>query len=377
MVSMRSIHFKRWTTQLKDAGHDVHWFDILDGGRIDELDWVTQHTQWRYKYPRLKGRFFLKNKFPKIHKLLENDLTKEFERLLQKIQPDVVHSFVLYKCCVPIFPVMQKYPGIKWIYSSWGSDLFYFKELPEYRKDIERVLPRIDYLFTDNKRDHYIAKELGFSGEFLGAFPGGGGFPIVKLEPYVMPVTKRKTILIKGYQGRSGRALPVLKALKQITFSLDEYKFVVFGADEEVVAFIEKDKFLRTRIHKIYAKKNMLPHQTVLELMGRSLLYIGNSNSDGMPNTLLEAIIMGAFPIQSNPGGVTEELITHHENGLLIGGHENEAEILTHIETALSEPDLIEKAFTFNQQLKQQLDYTKIQEQVVNCYRKIENELND
>ncbi|NJW54414.1 glycosyltransferase, partial [Salinimicrobium oceani] len=44
----------------------------------------------------------------------------------------------------------------------------------------------------------------------------------------------------------------------------------------------------------------------------------GNSISDGIPNTLIEAFIMGAFPIQSNPGGVSEELIENGSNGLLI-----------------------------------------------------------
>jgi hypothetical protein len=42
---------------------------------------------------------------------------------------------------------------------------------------------------------------------------------------------------------------------------------------------------------------------------GQSILHIGNSISDGMPNALLEAMGMGAFPIQSNPGKVSEEVI--------------------------------------------------------------------
>jgi hypothetical protein len=40
----------------------------------------------------------------------------------------------------------------------------------------------------------------------------------------------------------------------------------------------------------------------------QSVLHIGNSISDGMPNALLEAMGMGAFSIQSNPGKVSEEV---------------------------------------------------------------------
>ena len=44
-----------------------------------------------------------------------------------------------------------------------------------------------------------------------------------------------------------------------------------------------------------------LPQDELMKLIGKSLIYIGNSISDGMPNTLLEAIVMGVFRIQSNP----------------------------------------------------------------------------
>ena len=58
--------------------------------------------------------------------------------------------------------------------------------------------------------------------------------------------------------------------------------------------------------------------------MGKSGIHIANSISDGMPNALLEAMGMGAFPIQSNPGKVSEEVITHGKNGFLIEDQNDE-----------------------------------------------------
>jgi len=370
MVSMRSIHFTRWTQQLQDSGHEVHWFDILNGGYIKELEWVNQHTGWRYKGGDFKGRFFLKKNLPGVHKLFENDVEKTFEKVMNEVQPDVVHSFVMYKCCVPIFPVMQRNSNCKWIYSSWGSDLFYFRDIPEYRSDLERILPHIDYMFNDNKRDHGIAKELGFKGTFLGAFPGGGGFHLESYQKYIEPLPQRRTILVKGYQGRSGKALEVLEAIVALN-DLQDYDIVVFGADPEVENAIVENELWKERIHQVHSKQNMLSHIQVIKLMGKSLLYIGNSNSDGMPNTLLEAIIMGAFPIQSNPGGVTEEIITHGLNGLLIQDHTNSQEIKNHIVAALANSSLLEAAFTYNQKLKEKLEYGKIQQQVLHCYNQV------
>lgn len=370
IVAMRSIHTIRWVSQLENSGHEIHWFDILNGGRINEWSHVTQHTDWRYKFGDFKGRFFLKKYLPWIHNFVECDVEKEFNKLLKKIQPDVVHSFVLYKCCVPIFPEMQKHPAIKWIYSSWGSDLYYFRNIPKYKKDIQMVLPRIDYLFTDTLRDFKIATDLGFKNKFLGVFPGGGGFHLTKLEPFIRPFASKKNILVKGYQGRSGRAITVLKALLSLNKQLQGHNVIVFGASDEVQNYLKEKEIPDNWI--VHSK---LSHIEVLKLMGEALIYIGNSASDGMPNTLLEAIIMGAFPIQSNPGGASAEIIEDSKNGLLIDDCEDEVEISEKINFAMSNKELLQSANKINQEIRTSLAYDVIQHKVLEKYNLVAREL--
>lgn len=364
MVSMNSIHFQRWTAQLRDSGHEVHWFDIRGGGKNVSLDFVTQHTNWKYRFK--KGRYLLKKiskVLPFLKPIFERNTATIFQKKLQEIQPDVVHSFALYVSCTPILKVM-KASKIPWIYSSWGSDLFYFKEIPNYRKDIEAVLPEIDYIFTDCYRDQALAKSLGFSGTSLGVFPGGGGFDLEATEAYVKPTTERAIILVKGYQGRSGRAIPVLKALKNIENQLGSYKVVVFGCSPETLVF-------QTQMPDMWVFHKQMSHPEILQLMGSSLLYIGNSNSDGMPNTLLEAICMGAFPIQSNPGNASAEIIIPGVNGLLIEDCEAIATIEKQLLEALQNPTLIATAFLHNQELKKQWARDTIQSQVINAYESV------
>jgi glycosyltransferase involved in cell wall biosynthesis len=67
-----------------------------------------------------------------------------------------------------------------------------------------------------------------------------------------------------------------------------------------------------------------------------------------MPNVLLEAMGMGAFPIQSNPGNVSEEVIEHGVNGYLISNPLDIHEIAGWIEKALVNNQLREQAQTFN-----------------------------
>lgn len=373
MVSMNSIHFQRWTNQLKDSGHEVFWFDINDGATVPSLSWLTAFQNWKHRWPKWRGRYFIKKKLPNLYKALERDTAKAFENVLLEVKPDVVHSFVLYLSCVPILKVMQRHSNLKWIYSSWGSDLYYFKDFPAYRKDIEAVLQRVNYLFTDCKRDVQLAKDMGFKGTVLGTFPGGGGYDFSVANTYIKtPVLERKIILIKGYQGRSGRAIEVLKALEQLNGELKKYQLVIFGADPEVLSYIEHHTFFKDLEVRVYSKSKMLSHQTILELMGRALLYIGNSASDGLPNTLLEAVICGAFPIQSNPGGASEDLITNEKNGLLIQDCCHIESITLQIKKALDTPNLIEQAFHFNQKtVKPQLEITIIKAKVLEAYRSV------
>lgn len=372
MVAPPSLHFFRWTDQLKEAGHEVYWFDITGAGeRVERINWVRQIVDWRLKYD-YPGRYLLKERMRKSYDWLqqfnEKDVAAVFEKLLLEIQPAVVHSFALYVSCTPILEVMKRYKNLKWIYSSWGSDLYYFQNEPIYLEDIKKVLARVNYLFTDCQRDYELAKTFGFNGEFLGVFPGGGGFPLKAMKADCLPFEQRNIILIKGFQGRSGRAIPVLKAIGKIKDTFQDYEIIVFGSDKEVIDYAEASFLSQWDNFSIFGK---LPHRKILKLMGKSLIYIGNSNSDGMPNTLLEAICMGVFPIQSNPGGATSEIITDGLNGLLIQDCEDVGEISGKIELALTELNLCE-AISFNERkFRNQFSDNEIQNKIIKKYNHI------
>lgn len=366
IVAMRSIHTIRWVSQLKDSGHDVYWFDILNGGYIPEWDWVTQHTNWRYKFGNFKGRYFIKRHIPWFHRLFENSAEQKFIGLLDEIKPDVVHSFVMYNCTVPLISIMKKNKHINWIYSAWGNDLYYYRNIATYKEDILKVLPRLDYMFADCHRDISIAKEMGFNGKSLGVFPTGGGYQLDKYDLFNQALEKRNIILIKGYEQRFGKAINVVLALKNIRDQLKNYEVIVFGADENFNTAL----FGISNIDFIEIKQH-ISHNEVLALMGESLIYIGNSISDGMPNTLLEAIIMGSFPIQSNPGGATEEIIQNNVNGLLIENPESIEEIQERVLFALSNEKLLNDAHFYNKELRETLEYEYIRNEVLKAYDSI------
>jgi glycosyltransferase involved in cell wall biosynthesis len=371
-VSMPSVHVIRWIENLKGTSYELYWFDVLGRGRLETLDSVHQFTDWKKrKLAPIKGEYFLHKKIPNIYQkikpFLEVSVNEALEKIILEIQPDIIHSFEMQGCSYPILKTMNKYPVIKWLYSCWGNDIFYYQPFPEHSKKIKQVLQRVDYLHTDCQRDYILAQQLGFAGKHMGVIPGGTGYKLEELESFKLPIEDRKIILVKGYEHHLGRGLNVVKALQAIQNQIQNYKVVVFGAHPKVIDYIEFNQ-----LDFIVYDRHGLSHQELMEVMGKSLLYIGNSISDGMPNTLLEAIVMGAFPMQSNPGGVTQEIIKDGINGFLIQDPESIFEIQQHIEEALKDTARLINAQNINATIaRRQLDYSLNRNKVLELYERL------
>lgn len=355
---MPSVHVTRWIDNLKDTSHQLYWFDVMSRGNLETINSVIQYTDWKKrKLPRIKGEYFLSKKAPNLYEkiilYLEVAANEALENIICHLQPDVIHSFEMQGCNYPILKTMKKYPNIKWIYSCWGNDLFYFQQFPKHLNKIKEVLTRVNFLHTDCQRDFILASHLGFCGKHLGVIPGGTGYNLENLFSLKNPVSQRKIILVKGYEHIFGRGLNIVKALQNLTNEINGYEVVVFGAHQRIIDYVISNNLN----FKVY-NRHALSQQELLVLMGASIIYIGNSISDGMPNTLLEAIIMGAFPIQSNPGGVTAEIIENGINGYLINDAESISEIENLIINTIDNNSLITSAALINEKIAiQRLDY--------------------
>lgn len=375
---MVSIHFTRWVEQLKDSGHEIYWFDPLDGTYDNKnLNWIHYCKQWRLRW-NFPGRYFVKNKIPWLYKYIkrinERPIAKAFEAYLNEVKPDVVHSFVLQSGTLPLVVPMQRHSKLPWVYSAWGNDLYFRQKNNKDLAGIQYTLPYIHFMFADCSRDYFLAKRHGFKGTYLGTFPGGGGYEFKKYTPFLTDWKVRKTILIKGYQGKLGRCNKVLEAISGLQSELHDFNIVVFGANALVKSASESLGLSEWDNFTIYEQ---LTHIEVLRLMGNSKIYIGNSISDGMPNTLLEAILMEVFPIQSNPGGATEELIADGVNGFLLKSPEDASDIAKQIKRAVHDTILIENAVKHNtQHIKPYLEREYIRKQVLEAYKTIEKSIN-
>jgi glycosyltransferase involved in cell wall biosynthesis len=91
-----------------------------------------------------------------------------------------------------------------------------------------------------------------------------------------------------------------------------------------------------------------------------------------MPNSLLEAMGMGAFPIQSNPGKVSEEVMTHGVNGFLIENPLDSFEIANWIRKAFTNDELRANAQKYNVDfVKKNYNREYLKTEIVQLYKSI------
>jgi hypothetical protein len=253
--------------------------------------------------------------------------------------------------------------------TTWGSDIYHFMQFPEHLPKIKAVLSQCQYLIPDCARDVPLARELGFTGSVPMILPGAGGYRVAEMRSLIQEpdVKKRRLIMLKGYEGWAGRANHALQAIESCADVLNGYEIVVYLASPSIVEKVnamQKTTGLNIRVLP------RSPHRTILELFGQARIAIGINQTDGVPNAMLEAMTMGAFPIQSDTES-TAEWLTNGVNGLLVD-HQDPAAITGAIRKAVTDDVLVEKASQLNFELIfNKLDLSIVQPRVIEMYQAI------
>jgi len=381
-----SVHAARWVNQLRDEQWNIHLFPIDESPLHSEFKNITVHPLFRHKglnhnsnisqsgfwWPFERGR-------TRFEKALENISPKRVSRsarLVRKIRylkPDIVHCLEVQHAGYLTLEA-KNYLGKKfptWIVSNWGSDIYLFGRISKHREKIKKVLSECDYYASECHRDMKLAWEYGFKGEVLPVLPNAGGYDLDLLRSFRQPgaTSERRLILLKGYQGWAGRALVGLRALELSAKYLKGYKVVIYLAGEEVEIAAELVS------SSIGVPVDIIPyssHEDILRLHGKARLSIGLSISDAISTSLLEAMIMGSFPIQSHTS-CASEWVKNGETGFLVHP-EDPKEIANAIKKAITDDFLVNQAAAKNAKTAvERLDYWILKKKVVEIYRNVLN----
>jgi glycosyltransferase involved in cell wall biosynthesis len=347
-----SIHVARWIAQFEPTEVKFILFPSGPNRRIHSkiLDLIANGKKFGKQISIVPFNGKLSLPLWALDRLLSDRVRGLLlRRTLKKVNPAYVHALELQHAgYVTMQALSDKAVKTPFIATNYGSDIYWFQKFPQHKAKIQRILERADFYSAECQRDYLLAKGLGFDGLELPLAPNAGGLVLEKGTPQDNKASKRKTIAIKGYHGWVGRALVALDAIENLKFELADFEIEVYSADSKVVKRVkslERRSGLKCTVHR----KGTLSQIEVLNILAKSRLYVGVSLSDGISTSLLEAMSVGAFPIQTDTS-CANEWISDGATGVLVRELSSQA-IAKAIARAVKDDALVDSAQLTNFQV--------------------------
>lgn len=295
---------------------------------------------------------------------------RQLKTIIDKIQPDIVHAMRIPFEGMLAARAYREHKLAPLIISVWGNDFtLHARANPWMRRLTRESLQHADGLHADCQRDLRLAQQFGFSGEKPAVvLPGNGG---VQTEIFCLPgdlESRREDLVINPRGVRAYvrndtffRAVPIVLAQKP------DIRFVCPAMESENEAIRWLDEL------KIWQAVDLLPNLSrpeMAELFRKAQVSVSPATHDGTPNTLLEAMACGSFPVAGNLESI-REWITPGVNGLLVD-LSDPTELAQAILTAMDQPDLRSMAAQINRKLVQErAEYRVVMEEALQFYRSV------
>ena len=284
---------------------------------------------------------------------------------IERVKPDLVHAMrVPYEGML----AADAYIGTPLVVSIWGNDFTLHAPSTRLMSHYTRWTMQVaDALHSDCRRDVRLAREWGFSQEKPDLVaPGNGGIRTDVFYPPPKPVEEPIIINPRGFRPyvRNDvffKAIPlVLKKHPKARFI-----FALMAGESQAHQWMRELK-----IEHAVELLPALSHSKMAEVFRRAQIIASPSIHDGTPNSLLEGIACGCFPIAGDLESI-REWITPAENGLLFDSNDP-LSIANAILTAIENKNLRSKAAGLNQSIiTARAEYRQNMQKAEEFYRRI------
>ncbi|MEN4041683.1 MAG: glycosyltransferase [Anaerolineaceae bacterium] len=248
---------------------------------------------------------------------------RRLNKLAAQIRPDVVHALripfegMLATAAQLTFPLAV---------TIWGNDLtLHATRSRLMRKWTSRTLRRANGLIADTQRDIRLAQSWGYQKERPWAvLPGGGGVDLVEMHRLVdeknmsvgldLPPDAVVIINPRGFRPGSVRNDVFFEAIPLVVQRNPNVIFLcaAMAGQPEAEHWVR-----RLNIEQHVRLLPYLPQTDLWRLFDIAHISASISAHDGTPNSLLEAMAMGCFPVAGDIESL-REWITPGVNGLLV-----------------------------------------------------------
>ncbi len=288
---------------------------------------------------------------------------------IREVQPDIVHAMrVPYEGMLTASALQGLAARPSFLVSIWGNDFtLHAPSTPLMRMHTRRVMQSVDALHADVERDVRLARQWGLGEDKVTLVaPGSGGVRSDVFYPPAEPVKEPVVINPRGVRPYV-RNDSFFKAVPLVLAKRPDAKFVCSAMQGEAQALTW------VRELGIEGAVELLPPVPFLKMgdvFRRAQIVVSPSVHDGTPNSLIEAMACGCFPIAGDLESI-REWITHAQNGLLVDATSPQS-IADAILLGLEREDLRREAAGLNMNIiSAKADYRRTMERVVEFYQAV------
>ena len=351
----RSPIATNWISYFCDSGHEVHLIStypchtdlkltslrVVPVGFLSQLGNQPQPTSSKTdnpESPKLLRRIIPVNMRTALRQwfipLGIPSAGRKVTQVIGQLNPDLVHAMripfegmIASQAAI----IAAQTPDIKKVpilVSVWGNDFtLHANSTPSMRHYTKKTLTAASALHTDCQRDIQLALDWGFNPQKQHiVLPGSGGVQLDIFHP--ASAVGSQSALVDSDE---------IRIINPRGFRAYVQNEAFFQAIPAVLENYPKARFLcpnmanETRAHRwveqlgIKANVDLLPkvpRETMADLFRSAQIAVSPTTHDGTPNTLLEAMACGCFPIAGDIESV-REWIHSGDTGLLVDATNN------------------------------------------------------
>jgi glycosyltransferase involved in cell wall biosynthesis len=248
---------------------------------------------------------------------------RQLDQIIAEVKPDLVHALRIPFEGMLAATSQSTAPLAVTI---WGNDLsLHAGKNPWMRSLTRRTLQRANGLAADVRRDIRMGQAWGFASDRPSLVaPGGGGIDLGEMHrmrqeaaPGLAAELPEGAPLIVNPRGLRPGYVRNDVFFEAIPLILQHHPDVTFACASMAGQAEAEDWVRRMGIEKSVRLLPYLSQPELWQLFNRAAITISVSVHDGTPNTLLEAMACGCFPVVGDLESL-REWITPGVNGLLV-----------------------------------------------------------